>query len=300
MPLGTCHLCLREQDLKKSHIIPAFVFRWLKETSGTGYLRFSDDPNRRAQDGAKQYLLCGECEQRLCKEAEEPFAKEIFLPLCREEKESAEYGSWMLKFSVSLSWRVVIFLRSRGEFSHFCDEQKAALTEAMDTWRRFLLGEIPHPGEFEQHLLPLQWEISQWPGGAPANLNRWAQRYPEMDIVSSSDISYVYVKLPRFLFFGFIKVARPKDWIGTKLSVKKGEVGSTNYQIPEGVAQYLKDRMRICGGVARRISPRQTARIRQAIQNDLDRASNSDAFRALNLDVTSFGQGRVFGADDKS
>jgi hypothetical protein len=51
-------------ELQESHILPSFVYRWMKETSATGYLRFGQQPNLRVQDGVKRHLLCANCEQR--------------------------------------------------------------------------------------------------------------------------------------------------------------------------------------------------------------------------------------------
>ena len=39
MALGTCALCGQQKDLRKSHIVPRFVGKWLKSTSATGFLR---------------------------------------------------------------------------------------------------------------------------------------------------------------------------------------------------------------------------------------------------------------------
>ncbi len=50
---GKCRLCGKNADLQESHIIPSFVYRWLKDSSGTGYLRFGPEPNKRVQDGYK-------------------------------------------------------------------------------------------------------------------------------------------------------------------------------------------------------------------------------------------------------
>jgi hypothetical protein len=62
-----CRLCLKQSELENSHIIPSFLYRWLKETSGTGFLRFGRNPNRRVQDGLKEYWLCPTCEDLLGK-----------------------------------------------------------------------------------------------------------------------------------------------------------------------------------------------------------------------------------------
>ena len=60
-----CRLCRLSDDLRESHIIPSFVFKWLKKTSATGYLRFAEGDAASKQDGVKIPLLCGTCEQRL-------------------------------------------------------------------------------------------------------------------------------------------------------------------------------------------------------------------------------------------
>ena len=51
--LTACAFCGRQQALRLSHIIPKFVFDWLKRTSATGLLRVGYEVNRPAQDGFK-------------------------------------------------------------------------------------------------------------------------------------------------------------------------------------------------------------------------------------------------------
>ncbi len=60
----TCALCEQAAPLEVGHIVPAFVVKWVKQTSATGYLRLGASPNRREQDGFKVPLLCGACEDR--------------------------------------------------------------------------------------------------------------------------------------------------------------------------------------------------------------------------------------------
>jgi len=62
-PHAQCRLCGKEADLCESHLVPKFVFRWLKKT-GADAFRPPLDPNRKVKDGAKLYLLCEECEGR--------------------------------------------------------------------------------------------------------------------------------------------------------------------------------------------------------------------------------------------
>src|SRR5438105_3665023 len=73
-----CALCATLAPLQKSHIIPKFVFRYMR-TSSPGRIRDSTAPNRLIQDGPKIPLLCAPCEERFAA-WETPFAERIFLP----------------------------------------------------------------------------------------------------------------------------------------------------------------------------------------------------------------------------
>ena len=100
---GTCKLCEADGELRESHILPSFVYRWLKSSSGTGFIRFGENPNLRSQDGFKTYLLCGECEG-LFNSWETEFANKIFHPLNGGSGATLQYGPWMLKFAASVSY----------------------------------------------------------------------------------------------------------------------------------------------------------------------------------------------------
>ena len=105
-----CRLCGSNEPLLDGHVIPGFVFRWLKETSGTGYLRTSDQPNRRVHDGWVRKLLCPRCEGRFSR-WERQFAESIFHPLARNESTlDIRYGDWMLPFAVSVSLEMALRL----------------------------------------------------------------------------------------------------------------------------------------------------------------------------------------------
>jgi len=77
MNRGKCALCNKESDLRVSHIIPRFVSVWLKQTSATGFLRGTKNPEKRMQDLPKLPFLCGDCKQNFSK-LENYFAKNIF------------------------------------------------------------------------------------------------------------------------------------------------------------------------------------------------------------------------------
>jgi hypothetical protein len=91
MPINLCRLCGATKALQESHILPGFVYRWMKETSATGYLRFGQQPNLRVQDGLKRHLLCRDCEQRFNR-WETQFANQIFHPMTQGDTARVSYG----------------------------------------------------------------------------------------------------------------------------------------------------------------------------------------------------------------
>src|ERR1700733_10651325 len=104
---GICRLCHIRAELQGSHIIPAFVFRWRKDTAPTPYMRASDNPNRRVQDGPTEFWMCSNCEQKLG-DWERKFSCTVFRSLTENGTCRVQYGDWLLKFCVSISWRILL------------------------------------------------------------------------------------------------------------------------------------------------------------------------------------------------
>ena len=66
-----CKLCLREKELKRSHIIPEFMYSRIYDKDPKRFyeIKIEDDKakSRIEQKGKREYLLCGECESKLSK-----------------------------------------------------------------------------------------------------------------------------------------------------------------------------------------------------------------------------------------
>src|SRR5271169_2274152 len=106
MPTGRCYLCQSDSDLQSSHILPAFVYRWLRESSGNSPIRATTAPNLRVQDGIKRYWLCAACEERFSR-FETAFANNLFYPYLDASARPFQYSRWLLQFCTSVSWRVL-------------------------------------------------------------------------------------------------------------------------------------------------------------------------------------------------
>lgn len=198
-----CALCGDAAPLHRSHVLPAFVFRWLRESSATGYIRFAESPDKRVQDGIKLPLLCTKCEGRLGR-FETAFATNLFHPYNSESGKHIRYGDWLLKFCVSISWRVLTYAADQTGLEHLAPEQKEIAKIASDLWSKLILVNESHPGQFEQHLLPLDPIDSHSLEDLPNNINRYFLRAVEMDLPAGEKSAYTYAKFGKFALFGFI------------------------------------------------------------------------------------------------
>jgi hypothetical protein len=102
-----CALCYENTDLKLSHIVPKFVFSFIKRTSVTGKFRDPTDFKIRKQDGPKYRLLCGSCEQ-LLSESEKYFAEKVFIPYVNNENVNIKYDHKLQYYIESAHWRFLL------------------------------------------------------------------------------------------------------------------------------------------------------------------------------------------------
>lgn len=286
---GKCALCTKDADLKSSHIIPKFVFDWFKESTPSP-IRSNRVPNKRIQDGLKQYLLCSDCEE-LFSGWEKSFCEHLFLPLHSNPTLTApiNYGPWALKFAVSASWRVLVYYHKLDDLLHFSEKQRETAQIALDVWRRFLLGELPNPGQFEQHLLPI--DVIQSYSGPKISpyLNRYLLRSVHMDVICSNTSAMVYLKMGHLILFGFIQ-EDSKRWRGTKLHVNNGSIMPRDYRLPKNIAAYWNEKANEGTKALASISPRQKQKIKEAILENADELANSELFRAIQYDFYHSGK----------
>jgi len=285
---GICHLCNTDRELRESHIIPSFIFKWLKETSGTGFIRFGQIPNLRTQDGYKLHWFCDDCES-LKNTWETEFANNIFYPMTKGGSLYYSYGPWLLKFAVSVSWRVLNYFVEELDLSHYPIILREKANNALSHWRDFLLEKTPHPSVFEQHMLPFdQVESFNYPG-MPTNINRYILRTVDIDAVHSGDKSaFVYSKMGRIVLIGFIEMPNPRQWKGTKLHVKKGVLGSKYYTLPAGFGDYFINKAKRLAKLEKSMSAKQQRKIEESYSKDLDRAARSETIKAMDQDVKLF------------
>jgi len=291
-----CALCQQERRLVDSHMVPGFVFRWLRESSPTGHMRGSQKPNKRIQDGPTKKLLCEECET-LFSQWEKQFAERIFLPIHQNATSPLPYEDWALKFAVSMSWRALIW-PEEGRLSHLSEMQRAAADKAAETWRQFLVEERENPGPYEQRVIPLDvLEGHDTPGLSPF-MNRYLLRVVVADVVTGARTTFTYSKLCRVLILGFVDVSDRRKWVGGKLNVKRGAVGGAiGYEWPSGFFDYINESANAAGAALGSMSDRQTAKLTEVLMENIDSVAKSEVFRAMRKDVEFSGR-RAFALDE--
>ena len=294
--VASCPLCGSSGPLQDSHIIPRFVFEWLLESSGTGHMRFGPTPNRRVQDGFKQPLLCRGCESRLSSWESET-ARSMFRPYHQDTSDALSYGPWFSKFCASVCWRVLFIFRGLG-MKNYSTAQNQLADQALQRWRYWLHDRVPHPAQFELHVLPVDLIADFYGGDLPPNINRYLARAVEMDAVSNENSAFVYAKLCKLILIGFVQTPNPREWVGTRVATRYGSIRPDRRGAPSQIWHYIADRARAMARLQASMSDRQKAKIEQTMRTDLDRVAESETFAAMAQDVSMFGRSAFSDADD--
>jgi hypothetical protein len=284
-----CHLCNTIAPLRESHVIPRFVYKWLKDSSGTGFLRFGEEPNRRVQDGFKQKWLCSACEGMFNK-WETLFANTIFHSLNRDASLQIHYDDWLLKFCTSVSWRTLNYCIKVLEIDHFPKDLQITAITAHDTWKKFLLGDIRHPGIYEQNFWPFDI-ISQCNiPNAPPNLHRYMFRTVDIDACFSNKNAFVYSKLGKFVILGFIKKSSQREWGGTKVRLRHGTIKPGICAFPISFFEYIFGKARRCIEIESEISEEQREKIKVSQHSNIERTLSSESLKISLEDIRVFGR----------
>jgi hypothetical protein len=282
-----CPLCGGPGPFRISHIIPKFAFEWLKDTSATGFMRHGPHPNLRVQDGFKKELLCDSCEQLLAG-WEDAVAAQLFRPYNEGSKVTITYEEWLAKFAASLVWRVLFVMKAEG-LKNLSDSQLRLADLALEVWRKFIRGERDNPGSFELHLLPVDFVDASKNNSLPANFNRYLTRSIEMDIVAKKGSAFVYAKMGKLVFIGIIEQPISRQWFGSRLAIKKGTVKPSKYTAPAAFLDYLTSRASRMNEIMQQLSPKQQAKITETMKKNIDKAAESETFKAMTYDIAMFG-----------
>ncbi len=286
---GICALCDQEKVLLESHIIPKFVFRWMKRTGATDYLRATKNVNVRVQDGLKKRLLCTDCES-LLNGWETQFANELFNLAVEEEWPGRTYTSWLSKFCASVVWRAALHMESEALLDDLSEDAKKDLVCALSTWKEFILAGRTNPGNNELHLIAVGEFSRLRRQQLPPNWHRYTQRTTEIDYAfnDTGTFSAIHVKMGPVSVFGHIKNSMQK-WVGTRVAVNQGSF-RIDAVLPPSLIDYYIMRAERSRQSLSEMSAKQKGVVARAVFDNADRLRTSDLFKAMKQDVELFGR----------
>ncbi|MFT8319631.1 MAG: hypothetical protein ABF649_01860 [Bacillus sp. (in: firmicutes)] len=285
--MGNCALCQEERELEKSHIIPKFVFRSMKKNSPTGNMRMASQPNRVIQDGDKQAMLCGVCEDRFSRN-ETTFANKFYHPYHSDNLHVVEYGQWLNYFISSVSWRSLYL-----DIIEFVRDQNidiidlGTLIEAEKVMREFLLGERKDLGHIENHIFffgPIK-EVSGDTSEFDLHTAIGGSVVGYTYINHNPDSSYVFLNLQGILIVTILKKDVEEVWENT-LVKEKGffNMGQPNHTVSSPVFNELFAVAKNLRESREKISESQKGKIVEAIRKNPERFLKSKAYQRLKDD----------------
>ena len=234
-----CALCQAGGKPQVSHIIPRFVGKWLKESSATGFLRAAKNLNVRLQDTTKMPLLCLDCEKRLSK-FENYFARRIFYPYQEMGIQEFSYDELLLKFIVSIGWRVLFFDIQQKALD---DSPNLALyaKRALKTWRDYLLELRRDEGDYEHHMFFLDF-VEGNAAEIPSGFQWYALRAIDGCLALSKETVFTYTKFPGIIFVSTIYPTQLEGWVGTRIKRGGGKIAHPQEIAYPGFRDFLIDR----------------------------------------------------------
>lgn len=183
--------------------------------------------------------------------------------------------------------------KEQTDLSDFSAAERERAEGALQVWHDFLCDRLPHPGEFEQHLVVFDEIASHGGGELPRNMNRHLLRSIDIDIGRGDGFSFTYAKMGPFAVLGFFEMARPREWSGGKVRVRGGLVGPCKYVLPASFYDYLVRRAKREAAVTESMSDRQRAIADSAtaagIVKNRELLRDSSWTRAALRDVEMFG-----------
>jgi len=272
-----CSLCQENRELRASHVIPKFVGKWLKDTSGTGYMTSSAKPEERVQDFPTLPLLCSDCEERFSK-LETYFANEIFFPFHQKGIRSFECDGWLESLVASLSWRTLKVAydgmkQNEPKLVSFVD--KAELD-----WRNFLLGKAG-TGPYQNHIFFLNPKVE---GQNPPKFEWYALRAADSDLAGSQERVFAFTKFPWMIFVSSIIPTILQGWEGTMVK-EKGKISTPQtIQDPEFWDFVASRAAFIEGAPSQPLNEGTQKRILKAMAKDPQRFLESDSFATMVLE----------------
>jgi hypothetical protein len=219
-----CKLC-GDTDLKNSHILPKFIYKWMKST-GTGRLRHIENINVPKEDGIKLKFLCGNCEYKF-NISETYFSKTFFYPFINKNEHKFSYNSHLKYFVISMMWRTL-------KHSLYVDVENTKwipiLQRIEKTWYEYLYNDIQLPNDQKIHCIAGVDTIKE-----EKNFSLYMGRATDAGIPNDDEkLCFLYVKIPRFIFFYPISGFDESNFINSEIK-EEGKLELNTIEIKDPV-----------------------------------------------------------------
>lgn len=229
-----CKLCNQNKELQESHIFPKFVFKWLKDTAGN-YIRKPDNPNKRHQDGLKEYLLCYDCEQLFSK-FENVFSRDIFYPHVKQNKTEFKYDQNLFDFSLSVLWRVL--LTGYNTYKNHNTDFLEKIDNAEKEWREYLFDKKPI-NRFNKVFIFFTTHGLNFKIQPVKRFLYYYSRSVDGDIVFNQDTCFIYAKIARVIILGEIQNPNKYPLSNTIIDINGGILKTDKLKLDKLLKQYL-------------------------------------------------------------
>jgi hypothetical protein len=267
-----CALCHEAAELRNSHLVPAFIGRYLKETSATGYLRNGVNPNVRQQDTNKASLLCDKCEA-IFSVFEDEFSRKAFPVIQGDNFKEFDYDAWLLKFLVSVNWRLLV--TNHEEVTNDSPQFKDIIRSTLENWRLFLLGKKNQPGGVHHMFVITGVPVKITGDVHHKTLHYLLRGIDGAEIVFSRSIG-VYTKLLRTMFYSPLVPESPAGWKNTRVHAGPGRIVSPQIVAMPGLWDYIQARIQAMHSTP--LSERQRKKIADAMLKNPERAIASESY----------------------
>ena len=242
--LDHCLLCGNLTQVRESHIWPSFCVRWLQKHTGSPYIRSAENPNIRKQDVIKERMLGDCCEQKFSR-WEDKFARNLFKDYNDSHQlKNFEYGDWLIKLAISLSWR------SSHSWMNILEIEKPFFVPfvktAQEDWRELLLGKHQKFSIYEHHLLFLHNIdfVSLQDSQMSEKWKTYSSLGFDMGFIAIKSRILIYTMVPGFAFISAVRPQRLSTWKNTKI-LKEGKFAKNPDIADRLVMDWIADRANI-------------------------------------------------------
>lgn len=271
----------------ESHVMPRSIRHWLKSTSATGFLRQASEPNRRAQDGVKEYPMCADCDGGLLSPSEKQFKELPFLPYHANKHEERPYGPSLHHFAASLTFRVLLIEQAWHEERDGVNFQD--FERPLKYLRRYLRGLTSSTSDLEHYVTltddldnSIRYtetkDVIRIDRGLPGKLGFHLLRSVDSFALTMNGRLMTFVQMPGFLFATVLKPRRYRGSLGTRIQPAGGVLSfSAGQMMRNDLYPMVEERSRELDKV--KVSPGQARSLEAAIRRSPERWNASETGR---------------------